>query len=151
MNTQNSATPQPRFTIGRLAKQAGVGVDTVRFYERRGLLPQPQRTASGYRMYGQETISRIRFVRRAKRLSFTLDEIENLLKLQDEGGAKAEVKAITNRKLKQIEAKIADLSRMRAVLTTLSAECSGEGNVSTCPIIEAIGDDELIDDEQTDA
>ena len=151
MNTQNSATTEPRFTIGRLAKQAGVGVDTVRFYERRGLLPQPQRTASGYRMYGEETISRIRFVRRAKRLGFTLDEIENLLKLQDEGGAKAEVKAITTRKLDQIEAKIADLTRMRAVLRTLSAECSGEGNVSTCPIIEAIGDDELIDDEQTDA
>lgn len=134
-------TPK-RFTIGRLAKQAGVGIDTVRFYERRGLLPQPQRTASGYRLYSEDTINRIRFVRKAKQLGFTLDEIENLLKLQDQGGRKSEVKEITTRKLGQIDAKIADLSRMRTVLETLAAECSGKGSVSTCPIIEAIASDE---------
>ena len=67
------------FTIGRLAKQADVGIDTIRFYERRGLLPPPSRTSSGYRLYGEDTITRLRFVRRAKALGFTLDEIENLL------------------------------------------------------------------------
>ena len=132
-----------QLTIGRMAEQAGVGIDTVRFYERRGLLPEPRRTAAGYRLYGEDSINRIRFVRRAKRLGFTLDEIENLLKLQDQGGRKSEVKEITTRKLRQIDAKIADLSRMRTVLETLATECSGRGNVSSCPIIEAMsGEDE---------
>lgn len=132
-----------QLTIGRMAEQAGVGIDTVRFYERRGLLPEPRRTAAGYRLYGEDSINRIRFVRRAKRLGFTLDEIENLLKLQDQGGRKSEVKEITTRKLQQIDAKIADLSRMRTVLETLATECSGRGNVSSCPIIEAMsGEDE---------
>jgi Hg(II)-responsive transcriptional regulator len=126
------------FTIGRLADAAGVGIDTVRFYERRGLLPTPKRTASGYRLYDAESISRIRFVRRAKDLGFTLDEIQNLLKLQDNAGPKAEVKAITKLKLEQIDAKITDLTRMRSVLESLSAECSGKGSVSGCPIIEAM-------------
>jgi MerR family copper efflux transcriptional regulator len=138
MNTQSAS----QFTIGRLAKKAGVGIDTVRFYERRGLLPQPQRTPSCYRLYNEDTINRIRFVRKAKRLGFTLDEIEGLLKLQDQGGQKSEVKAITTRKLEQIEAKIADLARMRTVLETLATECSGKGSVSTCPIIDAIASDE---------
>lgn len=126
------------FTIGRLAEHAGVGIDTIRFYERKGLLPQPQRTASGYRLYNQSSISRIRFVRRAKELGFSLDEIQNLLKLQDNSGPKAEVKAITRRKLEQIDEKISDLNRMRSVLQTLDAECSGKGSVSGCPIIEAM-------------
>jgi Hg(II)-responsive transcriptional regulator len=138
MNTQFAN----QFTIGRLAQQSGVGIDTVRFYERRGLLPQPQRTPSGYRLYSEDTINRIRFVRKAKRLGFTLDEIGNLLKLQDQGGQKSEVKAITTLKLEQIDAKIADLSRMRTVLKTLATECSGRGSVSTCPIIEAIASDD---------
>jgi Hg(II)-responsive transcriptional regulator len=131
-----------QLTIGRMAEQAGVGIDTVRFYERRGLLPEPRRTAAGYRLYGEDSINRIRFVRRAKRLGFTLDEIENLLKLQDQGGRKSEVKEITTRKLQQIDAKIADLSRMRTVLETLATECSGRGNVSSCPIIEAMSGEE---------
>ena len=136
-------TETRQFTIGRLAKQAGVGIDTVRFYERRGLLPSPQRTASGYRLYEEDSINRIRFVRRAKELGFTLDEIENLLQLQDQGGRKADVKAITHRKLEQINAKIADLERMRGVLEILEAECNGKGSVSSCPIIEAIAEDDL--------
>jgi MerR family copper efflux transcriptional regulator len=144
----NSEAPR-HFTIGKLADRAGVGIDTVRFYERRGLLPKPKRTASGYRLYDEASINRIRFVRRAKQLGFTLDEIEILLQLQDKGGRKAEVKSITTRKLEQIDAKIADLSRMRDVLTTLAAECSGQGNISTCPIIEAIAEDEIHTDGDT--
>ena len=136
----NTRSPK-HFTIGKLANQAGVGIDTVRFYERRGLLPKPQRTASGYRLYDEASISRIRFVRRAKQLGFTLDEIEILLQLQDKGGRKSEVKSITTRKLAQIDAKIADLSRMREVLTVLASECSGQGSIASCPIIEAIAED----------
>ena len=77
-----------KLTIGRLAREAGVGIDTVRFYERRGLLPAPERTAAGYRLYDTDAAARILFIRRAKRLGFTLDEIMTLLRLQDEGGKK---------------------------------------------------------------
>ena len=142
------------FTIGRLAKQADVGIDTIRFYERRGLLPPPSRTSSGYRLYGEDTITRLRFVRRAKALGFTLDEIENLLQLQDQGGPKAEVKALTAQKMAESDEKIGDLTRMRAVLHDLSKQCSGRGNVATCPILEAIAEapiDDAADDEEISA
>ena len=125
-------------TIGRLAKQAAVGIDTVRFYERRGLLPEPPRTAAGYRLYTNDTIARIRFIRRAKLLGFNLDEIGNLLNLHDRGGQKSAVKQLTQRKLDQIDAKIADLSKIRDVLRELASECSGTGDVKGCPIIETL-------------
>ena len=125
-------------TIGRLAKQAAVGIDTVRFYERRGLLPEPPRTAAGYRLYTNDTIARIRFIRRAKLLGFNLDEIRNLLNLHDRGGQKSAVKQLTQRKLDQIDAKIADLSKIRDVLRELASECSGTGDVNGCPIIETL-------------
>jgi len=138
---------QKPLTIGRIARQADVGIDTIRFYERRGLLPEPQRTDSGYRLYPPATIVRLRFIRRAKALGFSLDEIVTLLALQDAGGPKAEVKAITHRKLGQIEAKITDLERMRDVLRELDRDCSGTGDVRGCPIIETLseesGDDEI--------
>ncbi|MDP6437304.1 MAG: MerR family transcriptional regulator [Gammaproteobacteria bacterium] len=131
-----------RLTIGRLSRQAGVGIDTVRFYERRGLLPSPARSASGYRLYGEDTIARIRFIRRAKGLGFTLDEIETLLRLQDQGGKKSAVRKLTENKLAQINTKIDDLERMREVLKQLSSECNGRGNVDSCPIIEALASEE---------
>jgi MerR family mercuric resistance operon transcriptional regulator len=115
--------------IGRVASEANVGIDTIRFYERRGLLPEPQRTNSGYRLYPPDTVTRLRFILRAKELGFSLDEILSLLKLQDTGGPKAEVKAITHRKLKQIDIKIDALTRMRDVLHHLDGECSGTGDV----------------------
>jgi len=125
-------------TIGRVATRAEVGVDTIRFYERRGLLPEPRRTGSGYRLYPAETITRLQFIRRAKALGFSLNEIVTLLALQDTGGPKADVKAITRRKLEQIEDKISDLERMRDVLRELDRDCSGTGDVNGCPIIEAL-------------
>jgi len=126
--------------IGRVAQQADVGIDTVRFYERRGLLPEPQRTAAGYRLYPPGTVTRLRFIRRAKELGFSLDEIGSLLALQDTGGRKSEVKAITHRKLEQIDTKIDALSRMRDVLSQLYGECSGTGDVNGCPIIETLSE-----------
>jgi Hg(II)-responsive transcriptional regulator len=129
------------FTIGRAAKQASVTIDTIRFYERRGLLPEAHRTPVGYRLYSLETIARLHFIRRAKGLGFTLDEIGSLLKLQDSGGPKAEVKALTGRKLEKIEIKIADLQRMRDTLRKLNAQCSGTGSISSCPIIESLSSD----------
>ncbi len=132
-----------KLTIGRVAGQAGVGIDTVRFYERRGLLPEPDRTASGYRIYAPDTIDRLNFIRRAKDLGFSLEEISTLLDLQESGGSKAEVRKITERKLANINARIDDLKRMRDVLKNLHAECSGSGDACGCPIIEALGDDHL--------
>ncbi len=136
MRTANSN----HFTIGRLAKQAEVGIDTVRFYERRGLLPEPSRSASGYRLYQRDSIDRIRFIRRAKQLGFSLDEIELLLRLQDQGGKKADVRELTEHKIAQIDDNIRDLKRIRGVLNDLSAQCSGQGNIDSCPIIEAMSD-----------
>ena len=132
-----------KLTIGRVASQAGVGIDTVRFYERRGLLPEPDRTASGYRIYAPETIDRLNFIRRAKDLGFSLEEISTMLDLQESGGSKAEVRKITERKLANINARIEDLNRMRNVLNDLHAECSGSGDACGCPIIEALADDDI--------
>lgn len=125
-------------TIGKLAEKSGVGVDTIRFYERRGLLPQPRRTASGYRIFAPEAAERIRFIRHAKDLGFSLDEIRKLLELQDEGGRKSAVRALTQQKITEIDARIADLKRMRNVLQDLSDQCTGRGSVAACPIIEAL-------------
>lgn len=129
-----------KLTIGRLSALAEVGVDTVRFYERRGLLPEPQRTASGYRTYDAATVDRLLFIRRAKNLGFSLDEIETLLTLQDKGGSKSVVKQLTRNKLDEIDQKIGDLTKMRKVLGELSNQCSGDGAVDGCPIIEALTD-----------
>jgi Hg(II)-responsive transcriptional regulator len=127
-----------RLTIGRLAKRADVGIDTIRFYEKRGLLPAPARTGGGYRIYTEDTVSRLQFIKRAKVLGFSLEEIQSLLKLQDSGGRKSAVKKLTTHKLQQIDRKIADLSRMREVLAELDGECTGAGTVDGCPIIEAL-------------
>ena len=136
MNTQSGNS----LTIGRLATQADIGIDTIRFYERRGLLPEPQRSASGYRLYTSATVSRLNFIRRAKKLGFSLEEISALLVLQDKGGPKARVKDLTSTKLAQIEAKIADLTKIRDVLRTLNSDCSGSGDITGCPIIEALSE-----------
>lgn len=127
--------------IGSVAKAAAVGIDTIRFYERRGLLSEPQRTASGYRLYQPDIVTRLRFIRRAKAIGFSLDEINSLLTLQDTGGPKSEVKAITHRRLEQIDAKIDSLTRMRDVLHQLDTDCSGSGDIAGCPIIESLSED----------
>ena len=138
MDTTSTNAGRDTLTIGRLADRAEVGIDTIRFYERRGLLPEPERTPSGYRVYSESTIARLLFIRRAKSLGFSLDEVSTLLRFQDAGGPKAEVKELTRHKLEQIEEKIGDLTRIRNVLTALSRECSGSGDVAGCPIIEAL-------------
>ncbi len=128
------------YKIGAVAKAANVSIDTVRFYEGKGLLPEPERTPAGYRLYDHSTVERLQFIARAKDLGFTLGEILHLLNLQDNGGAKSDVKEMTRAKLEQIDRKIEDLKRMRRVLGELNAECSGSGSVDGCPIIEALTD-----------
>ena len=132
-----------QLTIGRLAKRAAVGIDTVRFYERRGLLPNPERTPAGYRLYPESIVDRIRFIRRAKDLGFSLDEVESLLDLHDHGGRKSAVKALAKKKLAEIDARIEDLARIRDVLRELDGRCSGHGDVAGCPIIDAISSEEV--------
>lgn len=131
---------------GQLARACNVGIEAIRFYERQGLLPPPPRSAAGYRRFSEDTVHRLNFIRRAKDLGFSLREIAELLALHDdEPGDRAQVKAITETKLAEIEAKIRDLSRIRKVLDQLATECSGKGPISGCPIIHALADDEPTD------
>ena len=125
-------------TIGKLAAAAGVGVDTVRFYERAGLLKKPVRTPSGYRMYAASDSARLRFVRRAKALGFSLEEVGELLRLNDGRGTRLSVRTLTERRLAQIEQRLAELQRMRKTLRHLLHDCHGDGPLAGCPIIEAV-------------
>ncbi len=128
-------------TIGKVACQAGVGVETVRFYEREGLIEEPPRRASGYRQYPPETPARIRFVRRAKELGFTLKEIKELLSLRASPNSRCtDVRQRAEAKIEDIEQKIRDLQKMKKALTQLTAACDGRGPVTECPILEALED-----------
>lgn len=134
-------------TIGRVARRAEVGVETVRFYERQGLLEEPPRRKSGYRQYGEEVIDRLRFIRRAKQLGFTLKEIKELLSLRlDPSSTCGEVKRRAEAKITDIETKIQTLQAMNNALRRLTAACRSEGSSSDCPILDA-----LHQKEQTDA
>ena len=133
---------QPSLTIGAVAKRAGVPIDTIRYYEREGLLPEPLRRASGYRSYGEGTVAQLRFIRRAKTLGFTLEEIRHLLALSvdRQRGVKA-VKQRAQRRLAEIDARIAELQRVRAGLAELVEACPGPGAPEQCPILRALGDE----------
>lgn len=126
-------------TIGNVAKQSGVGVETVRFYEREGLLEQPGRRPSGYRQYEPEAISRLRFIKHAKRLGFTLREIKELLALRlDPGATRARVREQAVAKIADIDQRIDELKRMKKALAPLVRACDGKGIVEGCPILEGI-------------
>ncbi len=129
-------------TIGKLAKKVGVSIDTVRFYERRGLIAEPARTPANYRIYPKEDIARLAFIKKAKELGFSLNEIHKLLTIQDDPGASmAEVKEWTEAKIHEIRCRIKDLSRILVGLEHLAKTCYGEGPVSECPILEALAGD----------
>jgi Hg(II)-responsive transcriptional regulator len=134
------STEMRPITIGRLARAAGVGVETIRFYEREGLLSEPPRTESGYRQYRPDAVERLGFIRRAKALGFSLGEIRELLGLAEPTEDRARVKALTEHKLAEIERRIDELRRMRRALSELDQQCSGHGRVEGCPIIEALND-----------
>jgi MerR family copper efflux transcriptional regulator len=132
-------TAMPTLRIGELAKAADVGVETVRFYERKGLLEVPQRKASGYRQYDEETVQVLQFIRRAKELGFTLKEIKSLLELRsDVSSPRAEVKQQAEKKVGEIDVKIAQLQRMRNGLMSLVGQCHGDGSIVGCPILDAL-------------
>lgn len=126
-------------TIGQLARGAGVKVSTIRVYERHGLLPEPERSNSGYRHYASEDLDRLVFIRRAKELGFTLSEIRELLHLFDDPDTGcAEVLHQAQEKLADIEARLRDLKAMRRSLTDLTNACTGKGPASGCPIFQAL-------------
>ncbi|MFQ5668079.1 MAG: MerR family transcriptional regulator [Candidatus Binatia bacterium] len=127
-------------SIGQVAKQAGVGVETIRFYERQGLIEQPTRRPSGYRQYSAAAIDRLVFIQRAKQLGFSLREIGELLSLRVDGAAAScrAVKSPAQAKLADIEEKIRALRRMRSVLRQLVAACDEHRPMSECPILGAL-------------
>ena len=125
-------------TIGGLSKQTGCNIETIRYYERIGLLPKPPRTEGGHRLYEREQIKRLVFIRRSRELGFSLDEIRTLLRLVD--GKRytcQEVKTLTEEHLGDIKKKITDLKRLQKTLGEISAQCQG-GQIPECPIIDAL-------------
>ena len=134
-------------TRGEVARRTGVNIETVRYYEQRGLIPRPSRSASGYRTYTEDYVERIRFIKRAQELGFTLQEIVELLSLRvDPDTDRGEVKQRAEAKITDIEGKIRDLERMKHALTSLVATCSGCGPINECPILEGMQSAEAFDD-----
>ncbi len=124
-------------SIGAFATAAGVNVETIRFYQRKGLLQEPDRPYGSIRRYGEADVSRVRFVKSAQRLGFSLDEIAELLKLED-GTHCREASLLAEHKLSSIREKLADLNRMQAALAKLLIACrSSKGNIS-CPLVAAL-------------
>lgn len=138
-----------KLTIGKLSKQAKVSIDSIRFYERSGLISVPPRTASNYRQYPEDAVKRLRFIKRAQNLGFTLAEISDLLELsQQQSASKADVKNRTAEKILVVQSRIQDLKRMLKALKTLNDHCDGQGPILECPILEALtGDEEFRGDQ----
>lgn len=122
-------------TIGKLARAAGVNIETVRYYERRGLIARPARAARGFRRYSPETLARLRFIKRAQELGFSLREISELLTLGSD--ACAPTRTLAERKRADIDARLRDLKAMRRTLTQLIRRCA-EGQTGSCPIAESL-------------
>ena len=126
-------------TTAEVAKQGGVNLETIRYYERRGLLPKPPRTPSGYRTFGADAVRRLRFIKHAQELGFSLKEIKELLALRvDARTSCADVRRRTEAKIADIEQKLRALRAMKMALVRLTAACVGRGPVSACPILESL-------------
>ena len=126
-----------QLTIGRLAKAAGVNVETIRYYQRRGLVNEPSKPLGGHRRYAPLAATRVRFIKRAQQLGFTLEEITGLLRLED-GQSCRETRLLAEHKLAVVEERIADLNRMRRLLKGLIAECAAGQRPRSCPIIATL-------------
>ncbi len=129
--------------IGEVAKAAGIGIDAVRFYERKGLIPEPARRPSGYRMYSPDVVLSLRFIRRAKELGFSLKEISELLSLETAAETTAaDVRKLAEAKLADIEERIRALRRMRRALRKATESCTGRGSTSGCSILQTLNREE---------
>ena len=124
------------YTISKLAKSAGVNVETIRYYERKKLIKQPKKPLQGYRQYPEETLTRVLFIRRAQYLGFTLSEIDILIKLSV--GSCHEVQHLAEHKLEVVQAKIKDLKRLEKSLKHLVSSCQSNPDAACCPIIDAL-------------
>lgn len=137
-NTKPRADPSP---IGALSKRSGVNIETIRYYERIGLLPAPPRSAGGHRLYGESHGRRLVFIRRARELGFSLDEVRGLLGLaRGRDRTCDEVRELTERHVAEIRGKIRDLKRLERLLSDLTRQCRGD-TVPDCPILDALGAD----------
>ena len=126
-------------TIGKLANQGGVKVQTIRYYERRGLLPRPARTLTGYRTYSNETVRRLRFIKQAQMLGFSLREIAELLSLRMHPATTCgDIRRRARDKIATVDQKIEELHRIKNALSKLALACRGKGPTSECPIVEAL-------------
>ena len=126
-------------TIGRLARLAGVNLETIRYYEREGLLKKPPRTAAGYRLFPSDSAQRLRFIKRAQEIGFSLNEIRELLALRMKPGTKREhIRARAESKIVDIENKIRTLEAMKRTLQSMAARCDGCGPLSDCPILATL-------------
>src|SRR5438876_10668309 len=133
-------------SIGQVARRAGVGVETVRFYEREGLLEEPPRRASGYRQYSEQVVARLHFIKRAQQLGFSLKEVTELLLLRVDAQTSCdEVKQRTDAKLAEVEQKLVELQRMRQALLQVAPLCTGPGPTGRCPMLEALVQQEPLD------
>jgi len=131
-------TPRREATIGRLSRATGCNIETIRYYERIGILPPPPRSPGGHRLYGEAHFKRLTFVRRARALGFTLDQVRGLLRLVDDNDYTCgEVHTIAVAHLAEVRHKIADLKKLEATLADMAAQCAG-GEVPECPVIEAL-------------
>lgn len=125
-------------SIGSLSKLSGVNIETIRYYEKIGVMPKPARSAGGYRVYGQDHVKRLHFVRRGRELGFSLDELRGLLRLVDgHSYTCAEVHVLTVEHLKDVRQKISDLRRLERVMSEIAASCSRD-QVPECPVIDAL-------------
>lgn len=128
-----------QLTVGNLAKRAEVNVETIRYYERLGLLPSPPRTEAGYRLFSEDAVLRLQFIQRAQDLGFSLKEIRNLLDLRLRPGACcADVREQAETKIAEIDRKLRSLRAMRSALVRLVEACCGNGPVNDCPILESL-------------
>ncbi|XJZ29102.1 Hg(II)-responsive transcriptional regulator [Bacillota bacterium Lsc_1132] len=127
------------YRAGEIAKLCGVNKETLRYYERIGLIPEPSRTETGYRMYPENTVNRILFIKRMQELDFTLNEIDKLLCVVDQSDVRcADMYDFVNQKIEAVQAKIQDLIILEKVLQDLKARCPDERAIHECPIIETL-------------
>lgn len=128
-------------TIGKVAKLAETGIETIRFYEKNGLMETPRRRPSGYRTYGAKDVRRLRFIRRAKDLGFTLKEVKEFLVLRDKHEKKKPILALAERKIADIEQRISSLQKMKHALLALKTECAHHQNEGHCALLAALGEE----------
>lgn len=140
MSVKENIVSHPEvLTRGKLAGLGGVNIATIRYYEKRGLLPHAPRTRAGYRIYAGDALRRLSFIKQAQLLGFSLDEIRELLSLRMQAGTTcADIRQRAREKISAVDGKIADLEKIRDALTRLAATCRGKGPTSECPILESL-------------